>query len=214
MNAPQVTIWGNVTRDPELRYTADNGTPWTTLRVATNTRRRNQEQETLFWDVTLWRHTAEYAVRNVRTGMGIYAQGDFSMRSYARDDGTLVTVPCISSSDFEIATRGAPAAESWLHNRPPRNADDDPPPQAARQPSPAAAAAHQPPQENRQRGADQLEPRQSQSQPERRPQSAQNRPRPQPPTQTRTSQAAAASDEPPFEPPEEPAYTPQFYDED
>ena len=191
MNAPQVTIWGNVTHDPELRYTADNGTPWTTLRVATNTRRRNQQAETLFWDVTLWRHTAEYAVRNVRTGMAVYAQGAFSLRSYTRDDGTVVTIPCISSSDFEVATRGAPAAESWLQNRPPRTADSD-----------------TPAQDNAPRNSGHLEPRHPQRQ------QPQNRARPQGPTQTRPSQASPAAEEPPFDPPDEPAYTPQFYDED
>lgn len=208
MNAPQATIWGNVTRDPELRYTADNGTPWTTLRVATNTHRRNQEPETLFWDVTLWRHTAEYAARNVRTGMGVYAQGDFSLRSYTRDDGTLVTVPCISSSDFEIATRGAPAAENWLQNRPSRTSDGGNPTDAAQD------AATQQQEDNGARRSGQLEPRQPQRQPQPDRPPTQNRARPQPPTQTRPPQATPAAEGPPYEPPEEPAYTPQFYDED
>lgn len=212
MNAPQAIIWGNVTRDPELRYTADNGTPWTTLRVATNTRRRNQEQETLFWEVTLWRHTAEYAVRNVRTGMGVYAQGDFSLRSYTRDDGTLVTVPCISSSDFEVATRGAPAAENWLQNRPPRTPDGGTPAEPAQVPVSPPATTQQQAQDNGRRRSGELEPRQHQPQSDHT--RAQNRARPQAPTPTRSPQATPAAGDPPFDPPEEPAYTPQFYDED
>ena len=218
MNGVQATLIGNVTRDPELRWTANNGTPWVSLRVATNRRISGEEDETLFWDVTLWRHTAEYAARAIRTGMGVYAQGTFSLRSYTRDDGTVVTVPCLSATDFEIVTRGPAAAESWLENRPARentNAPADPPP--ARTAAPAQA-----PQERRQGGAN-MEQRQPQrpvqrdrdeDRPAREPAREPARDREPAPTRTTALQPQRSDDDPPFEPPEEPNYSPAFYDED
>ena len=135
MNGAQGTLFGNLVRDPELRYTSNNGTPWASLRVATNRRIQNEEDETIFWDVTVWRHTAEYAARNLKTGMGVWAQGPISLRHYTRDDGQQMTVLCLNAHDFEVVTRGAPAADSWLANRPPRDSSDRQ--QPARQPQTA-----------------------------------------------------------------------------
>ena len=215
MNAPQVTLFGNVTRDPELRWTANNGTPWVTLGVATNRYISPDETETLFWDVTIWRHTAEYAARNIRTGMGIYASGAFSLRTYTRNDNTVVTVPCLNAFDLEVITRGAPAAESWLEHRPARDNANAPadPPQAR------TAAPTQAPQQRRQGGAD-MEQRQPQRpiqghrEETREPAREPARDREPAPTRTTALQPQRSDDDPPFEPPEEPNYSPAFYDED
>ena len=226
MNGPQSILFGNVTRDPELKYTANNGTPWVTLGVATNRTISPEETETLFWDVTLWRHTAEYAARNVRRGMGIYASGAFSLRTYTRSDGELVIVPCLNAFDFEVTTRGAPAAESWLEHRPARDGatTDTPPSQTTRQQRPARADTQQ--RQQRTGGAD-IEQRQPRRQPENQPRQDQQTRQPtreparepaldrqQAPTRAPAPQPQRSDDEPQFEPPEEPNYSPAFYDED
>lgn len=128
MNAPQITLMGNATRKPELRYSQNDGTPFANISVATNRRRRNQDAETIYFNVTVYRHTAEYAARNVEPGTGIYAQGDFSIRPYTRTDGSSGVSYDVSARDFEIVTRGAPAAALWAQNRPAQTQADTPAP--------------------------------------------------------------------------------------
>ena len=128
MNAPQITLMGNATRQPELRYSQNDGTPFANISVATNRRRRNQDAETIYFNVTVYRHTAEYAARNVEAGTGVYAQGDFSIRPYTRADGSSGVSYDVSARDFEIVTRGAPAAASWARNRPAQTQADAPEP--------------------------------------------------------------------------------------
>lgn len=60
----RVILVGNITRDIELRYTA-NGTAVTEVGLAVNDRRKNPQgewvEETTFVDVTMWGRTAQVA---------------------------------------------------------------------------------------------------------------------------------------------------------
>ena len=125
MNGPLIRFFGNVTRKGEMQYTNNDGTPFLTIGVASNSRHGDQE-ETLFLDVTIWRHTAEYANANLETGTGVYVEGPFRVRHYTRTDGQPGVSYAVSASDFEITTRGAPAALSWARNRPQRQQDAAP----------------------------------------------------------------------------------------
>lgn len=116
MNGPQIKFHGNLTTPPVLRQTRD-GDPVTTLRVATNTRRRNQDPETTYFNVALFRHDAQYAFDNMDTGTGVYIEGQFSLRRYTRQDGTPDVSLEIIATDFEISTRGAAAAALWAKHR-------------------------------------------------------------------------------------------------
>ena len=121
MNGPTVRLMGNVTRDVELQYGKTDGTPFVVMNVAVNQRRRDQEDITTYFRVTVWRHTAQYAARSVMRGTGIYAEGTLSARPYTRNDGSPDLALEVSANDFEIITRGAPAAAHWAEHRP--NAD-------------------------------------------------------------------------------------------
>jgi single-strand DNA-binding protein len=62
-SATTTTITGNLTRDPEIRYTRD-GQATTSLGVAVNRRWQNREtneweESTSFFDVATWRELAE-----------------------------------------------------------------------------------------------------------------------------------------------------------
>ena len=127
MNGPIIRLIGNVTRKPELRHSQNDGTPFITIPVATNRRRNNQETDTTYFAVTLWRHDAEYAANNVDKGTGIYAEGHFSLSKYTRKDGTQATRCEVAATDFEIVTRGAPAASLWAQHRPQGAATPDQP---------------------------------------------------------------------------------------
>ena len=89
MNGPQITLIGRLTRDPgELRYTANDGTAYTRTGVAVNTyKNRGTEQETTFFNITLWGSHAENLMNRCRKGDQVYIQGGYSFREYTRAEG-------------------------------------------------------------------------------------------------------------------------------
>ncbi len=78
MSYQKVIIVGNLGRDPEMRYTAD-GTPVTTLNVATNRRWNNADgsrgEETVWFRVTAWRRQAETAAQYLSKGRQVMVEG-------------------------------------------------------------------------------------------------------------------------------------------
>lgn len=81
----KVLIMGNLTRDPELRYTP-KGTAVADLSIAINRLWRNdageKQEETTFVDVTLWGKTAELAQKYLVKGRGIYVEGRLQLESW------------------------------------------------------------------------------------------------------------------------------------
>jgi single-strand DNA-binding protein len=85
------TITGNLTRDPEIRYTRD-GQATTALGVAVNRRwqdRGTQEwqEATSFFDVVCWRDLAENVALSLTKGMRVVVTGRIEQRSWETDDG-------------------------------------------------------------------------------------------------------------------------------
>jgi len=85
------TVTGNLTRDPEIRYTRD-GQATTLLGVAVN--RRWQDRETKEWeeavsffDVVCWRDLAENAALSLAKGMRVVVTGRLEQRSWETEDG-------------------------------------------------------------------------------------------------------------------------------
>jgi len=87
INGTQVTIVGNVTDDPELRFTPE-GAAVVKFSVAFNRRtfdRQSNEWKdgsTDFHRVTAWRQLAENAAETVRKGMRVVVVGDLSQRHW------------------------------------------------------------------------------------------------------------------------------------
>ncbi len=74
----KIIIVGNLGRDPEMRYTPD-GTPVTTLSVATNRKWTNADgssgEETVWFKVTAWRRQAEIAAQYLQKGRPVLIEG-------------------------------------------------------------------------------------------------------------------------------------------
>lgn len=91
-NDNTITIIGNLTEDPELRYTPA-GVPVANCRVAVN--RRMFNRETNSWDdrldgyftVNVWRGYAENAAESLRRGSRVLVMGRLISRSYEDKEG-------------------------------------------------------------------------------------------------------------------------------
>ncbi|MDO5721709.1 MAG: single-stranded DNA-binding protein [Actinomycetaceae bacterium] len=87
-----ITLVGNLTADPELRYTA-SGAPVANFTVASTPRNfdRNtgqwQDGDTLFVRCSVWRDVAENVAESLRKGMRVIVQGRLTQRSYETRDG-------------------------------------------------------------------------------------------------------------------------------
>jgi single-strand DNA-binding protein len=84
-NLNKVMLIGNLTRDPELRYTP-KGTAVADIGLAINrvwTNDQNQRQEeTTFVDVTLWGRQAEIAQQYLTKGRGAYIEGRLQLDTW------------------------------------------------------------------------------------------------------------------------------------
>jgi len=85
------TIAGNLTRDPEIRYTRD-GQATTTLGVAVNRRWLNREtneweEATSFFDVVCWRELAENTALSLTKGARVVVSGRLEQRSWETEEG-------------------------------------------------------------------------------------------------------------------------------
>jgi single-strand DNA-binding protein len=137
----RVIIAGRLGADPEMRYTPD-GTPVTTLRVATDESYSDREsgerhKRTIWWRVTVWRKQAETCNQYLTKGQAVLVEGTLvadpntsGPRIWSGQDGkprasfevTAQVVRFLSGRGGEAA--GAAAAEAGPE--PPQNEDEMP----------------------------------------------------------------------------------------
>ena len=90
-NGNTVTIVGNCTRDPELRFTP-SGQAVATFGVAVNRRWQNRqtqewEEAVSFFDVTCWGQMAENACESLQKGSRVIVTGRLDQRSWETEAG-------------------------------------------------------------------------------------------------------------------------------
>jgi single-strand DNA-binding protein len=86
-----VVLVGNVTRDPELRFTP-NGQATTSFGLAVNRRWQNRqtqewEEQTSFFDVVCWREMAENVSESIARGSRVIVTGRLEQRSWETPEG-------------------------------------------------------------------------------------------------------------------------------
>ena len=133
-NMSKVVICGNLTRDPELRYTT-GGTGVTTLGVAVNRRVKkgdNWESEANFFDVAVFGKSAENCAEYLRKGSGVLIDGDLVQRRWEAQDGQKRSKVEILARDIQFLTSkgdsdqgSKPSGESAGSAEPPPVDDDD-----------------------------------------------------------------------------------------
>jgi single-strand DNA-binding protein len=81
-----VTVVGNVTRDPELRFT-QGGMAVANFGLAWNKRRKDGEEETSFFDVACFQQLAENVAESITKGTRVVIYGTLQQRSWENQDG-------------------------------------------------------------------------------------------------------------------------------
>ncbi len=83
----RIILIGNLTKDPELRYTPQ-GTPVATFRIAVNTRYKQSEEQredTLFIDVVSFGKQAEICSQYLNKGKSVLVEGRLQERRWESD---------------------------------------------------------------------------------------------------------------------------------
>jgi single-strand DNA-binding protein len=107
-----VTIVGNATREPELRFTA-SGQAVATFGVAVNRRWQNRnnewEESTSFFDVTCWAQLAENVAESIPKGGRVVVTGRLDQRSWETQEGDKRSKVEIVADDVAPSLRWATA---------------------------------------------------------------------------------------------------------
>jgi single-strand DNA-binding protein len=84
-NLNKVMLIGNLTRDPELRYTP-KGSAVAEFGLAINrvwyNEQKQKQEETTFVDITLWARQAEIAQQYLTKGSPVYIEGRLSLDTW------------------------------------------------------------------------------------------------------------------------------------
>jgi single-strand DNA-binding protein len=112
MGQAAVTVIGNATQDPELRFTP-SGAAVVTFSVADNPRKKNQQTqqwengESTFYRVTAWRQMAENIAESVRKGDRLVVVGVLQNRRYETQEGAVRFSLEINADAVALDTRFA-----------------------------------------------------------------------------------------------------------
>ena len=147
-----VTVVGNLTNDPELRFTA-NGAAVASFTVASSSRYLDKatnewkDSEPVFLRCNVWRQYAENVAESLTKGTRVIVTGRLKQRSYETREGEKRTVMEIEVDDVGPALRyatakvarvqrgpgggfseaGAPADDPWASSGPAAGGYDEPP---------------------------------------------------------------------------------------
>ena len=109
-----ITVCGNLTADPELRYT-QAGVPVANFTIASTPRTfdRNSNEwkdgDTLFLRSTVWKQQAEHVAQSLSKGMRVIAQGRLRQRTFETQQGEKRTTIELEVEDIGPALRNATA---------------------------------------------------------------------------------------------------------
>src|SRR2546423_15599144 len=118
-----ITISGNITREPEMRYTP-SGISKVTFGVAVNRSWRNQqsqewEEQTSFFNVVAWRQLAENVGASLTKGSRVVVSGRLEQRSWETEAGEKRSGVEIVADDVAPGLRFATAAGHKVQRRRP-----------------------------------------------------------------------------------------------
>ncbi len=124
-NYNKVILMGNLTRDPEKRYT-DGGTCIVNMGLAVNRRIKRKEEwveEASFFDIVVFGNQAENCAKYLAKGRPVLVDGELQQRRWEAQDGSKRSkVEIIANRVQFLGGRGGPAPDSEAKR------DEEPPP--------------------------------------------------------------------------------------
>ncbi len=109
-----ITVIGNLTNDPELRFTP-NGAAVASFTVASTPRTFDRQSnewkdgDTLFLRCTVWRQAAENVAESLHKGTRVIVQGRLKQRSFETREGEKRTVVELEADEVGASLRSATA---------------------------------------------------------------------------------------------------------
>jgi single-strand DNA-binding protein len=99
----KIILIGNATRDPELKYTPQ-GLPVAKFGLAVNRRFKNAqgERDVDFFDIVVWRQTAEFVSQYLTKGKKVCVEGRLEVRKYVGNDGVQRTAVEVVADNVEL----------------------------------------------------------------------------------------------------------------
>jgi single-strand DNA-binding protein len=121
----QVTIIGNLTKDPELRFTA-SGDAVASMGIAVNERIKDgndwKDGEPSFYEVKAWRRLAEDAAEALQKGTRVVVSGKMKIETYTTKDGEKRSSVVVTADEIGQSIRFRSSPRATQHD-----ADDIPP---------------------------------------------------------------------------------------
>ncbi len=106
----RVVLAGNLTRDPELRFTQE-GVPVASFSIAVN-RVRSKSEAVDFFNVSAWRELGERVANYKKKGDPILVEGRLQYRTWQAPDGTKRSAVDVVADRVQFLSRGqGPQAE-------------------------------------------------------------------------------------------------------
>ena len=104
MTQASVSFAGNLTDNPEVRYT-ESGIARAMFRVAVSGRR---DQEASFFTVVVWRDQAEHAAQSLSKGSRVVVVGRLQQRAWTAEDGSARSTVEVVADELGPSLTGAP----------------------------------------------------------------------------------------------------------
>ena len=105
MTEPSVSFAGNLTDDPEVRYT-EGGIARAMFRVAVSA---GKDREASFFTVVVWRDQAEHAAQSLSKGSRVVVVGRLQQRAWTAEDGSARSLVEVVAEELGPSLRWARA---------------------------------------------------------------------------------------------------------
>ena len=116
----RILIVGNLTRDPELRYTS-TGVPVANFKIASNKKYKddsgNSKEDVCFIGIVAWQKLAESCSRFLKKGSAVLVEGELRSRFKENEDGSkrnLIEIRAFQVQFLDKKTETVPVEESIL----------------------------------------------------------------------------------------------------
>lgn len=119
----KVFLSGNLTRDPEVRYT-QSGKAFARMGIAVRRQFSKDKDAVDFFNLTAWEKTAEFCGKYLTKGSRVLVEGRLQTSTYENKDGVKVNAVDIMVDNIEFAGSRRDSSDDGGYRRDTRSNDD------------------------------------------------------------------------------------------